>query len=130
MTKRFGRNTWSIVVPDGWHASHGDECSTLENSTGALQLSAYFKSSEVSEADLREFASEHLEAGAIPSAARCGDFIGFEFAYADDECFCRQWHLRHGTQLLFVTYTCALGHERDHDAALDRALGSLVATDP
>lgn len=129
MAARFGRDTWSLVVPDGWRAWHDDECATLvgPGEIGALQISAYFKESEVVDLDLREFAAEHLEAGAKPRPTEAGDFVGFEICYADDEFVCRQWYLRNGRQMLFVTYTCGFESRGVEDGRVGAALSSLVA---
>jgi hypothetical protein len=40
MVARFGRETWSLVVPDGWRAWHGDECATLMGANHALHQTA------------------------------------------------------------------------------------------
>jgi hypothetical protein len=127
---RFGRETWSLVVPDGWRASHDQECATLvgPREEGVLQISVAFKDSEVVDADLRDFAVEHLEAGAKPQPTEAGEFVGFEISFGDDERFWRQWYLRNGRQVLFVTYTCVLELRGVEDGPIDSALSSLVAS--
>ncbi len=128
MGARFGRDTWSLVVPDGWRAWHDDECATLvgPREIGALQISAAFKDSEVVEMDLREFAAEHLEAGAKARPIEAGDFVGFEICFSEEERFSRQWYLRKGRQMLFVTYNCALESRGAEDDQIAAALGSLA----
>jgi hypothetical protein len=126
---RFGRETWSLLVPDGWRAWHDDECATLvgPGDVGALQISAAFKDSEVIDADLREFAAEHLKAGAKPRPTEAGDFVGFDIAFSDEECLWRQWYLRNGRQMLFVTYNCGLESRGVEDGPVRAALASLAA---
>jgi len=128
MVGRFGRETRSLVVPDGWRAWHDDECATLmgPREVGALQISAAFKDSEVVD-DLREFAAAHLEAGAKPQPTEAGDFMGFEIAFSDEERFWRHWYLRNGRQLLFVTYNCGLESRGVEDGPVGAALASLAA---
>ncbi len=130
MGTRFGRETWSLVVPDGWHARHDPECATLEcePAIGALQISAAFKDSPVLDEDLRDFASEHLEAGAIMRPTVAGDFVGFEIAYSDGGTSWRQWYLRCDNQALFVTYNCAENERGREDASIAEVLASLTAT--
>lgn len=43
MVARFGRNTWSLVMPDGWRAWHDDECATLvvPGEIDAFEISAF-----------------------------------------------------------------------------------------
>ena len=98
MNTRFGRETWSLLVPEDWDAQHDEECATLIGEIGALQVSAAFKETEVLDSDLRDFASDHIDAGAAPRPMQAGDFVGFEIAFGDDECFWRHWYLRNDKQ--------------------------------
>lgn len=129
MTAHFGRETWSLLVPDDWRAWHDEECATLvaDDEIGALQISAAFKDSDVQASDLREFAAEHLEAGAKAKPTEAGDFVGFEIAFRDEDRFWRQWYLRNGRQMLFLTYNCDLESRSAEDAVLRDILASLVA---
>lgn len=77
--------------------------------------------------DLRDFAAEHLKAGAKPRATEAGDFLGFEICYGDEERFWRQWYLRNGSQMLFVTYNCGLESRGVEDDRVGVALASLAA---
>jgi hypothetical protein len=78
MNRRFGRETWSILVPNGWTASHDTACATLVGSPaiGALQLSAAFKETPVLDEDLEDFAAEHLQAGATATRVVAGGLSG------------------------------------------------------
>ncbi|MCK5943910.1 MAG: hypothetical protein KAI24_18140 [Planctomycetes bacterium] len=127
MATRFGTQSWDLAVPDGWEASHGEDCATLVGPTevGALQISAAFKDSEVLDDDLRDFASEHLDAGATPHACSAGDFTGFEICFSDGETFWRQWFLRHARQMLFVTYNCSVAERGVEDGLVEEILASL-----
>ena len=127
MSNRFGRETWSITVPDGWHARHDPECATLEADppVGALQISMAFKESPVLDEDLREFASDHLEAGAVTRPVVAGEFVGFEIAYGAGDTFWRQWFLRRRDQALFVTYNCHESERGREDSSVAKALASL-----
>lgn len=129
MNARFGRVTWSLRPPEGWRAWHDEECATLvaDDEIGALQISAAFKDSEVVDADLRDFAADHLDAGANPRPTEAGEFVGFEISFSDGERFWRQWYLRNGRQLLFVTYNCGLDCRGVEDGPLGAALASLQA---
>lgn len=130
MRSRFGRETWSISVPNGWHARHDPECATLEADppVGALQISAAFKGASVLDEDLRDFASDHLEAGAVTRPVVAGEFVGFEIAYSVGDTFWRQWYLRREGQALLVTYVyqeSARGHE---DSSVEQVLASLSSS--
>lgn len=127
MASRFGTDTWTLQVPSGWRAWHDEECTTLvgPGGLGALQVSVAVKDSEVLDEDLRDFASEHLAAGAHAEAAEAGDYAGFEVAFSDGERYWRQWFLRRGRQALFVTYNCEGGHRGADDDAVRQILASL-----
>ena len=129
MSERYDGGTWSLLLPVGWRGRQEDELDQLfgPDDVGAMTISAAFKDSEVLESDLRDFAAEHLEAGAKASPARCGDFVGFEIAFRDDDAFWRLWYLRNGRQMLFVTYSCDFDARGVEDDAIREALASLVA---
>lgn len=129
MNARFGGESWSLRPPKGWRARHDAGCATLvaDDEIGALQISAAFKDTEVVDADLRDFAAEHLEAGAKPRPTEAGDFVGFEIRFRDDERFWRHWYLRNGRQMLFVTYNCGLDSRGEEDGPVGAALASLEA---
>lgn len=127
MASRFGTDKWTLQVPSGWRAWHDEECATLVGPAdlGALQVSAAFKGALVLDEDLRDFASEHLAAGAHAEAAEAGDYAGFEIAFSDGKRYWRQWFLRGGRQALFVTYNCAVDHRGAEDDDVRLILASL-----
>ena len=55
MTSRFGRASWSLVVPDGWRAWHDEKCATLvgDDEIGAFQISAAVRNPPASTAKCR-----------------------------------------------------------------------------
>lgn len=130
MTRRFGTTNWSVEIPDGWSARHEEDCATIadESDVGALQISAAFKDGDVTDDDLRDFAADHLDAGAVAAPAPCGNFVGFQIAFGDGEFVCRQWFLRSRQQALFVTHTCAESDRGSLDDAIDKVLSTLVDT--
>ena len=129
MKRRFGRETWSLGIADGWHGRHDPDCATIVAvpEVGALQISAFFNDSAVTDADLREFAAEHLEAGAISRKVTLGDFVGFTIAFGTKDEFWREWYLRNGGQMLFVTYNCDADQRGIEDEAVDEMLATLSA---
>lgn len=131
MSERYEGGTWSLLLPAGWHGLQEDDVDQLfgPDDVGAMTVSTAFKDSEVLEDDLRDFAAEHMEAGARAAPAHCGDFVGFEIAFRDDDSFWRHWYLRNGRQMLFVTYNCDFGARGVEDDAIHQVLTSLVAQD-
>ena len=128
--KHFGTDTWSIVVPTGWRAYHESECSTLLDGSdiGALQISAMFKDDTILDEELRDLASDKIEAGAITRDVFLGNFVGFEIAFTVDEIFWRQWFLRHKDQCLFITYNCDLRNRNSEKPAISDILASLSSS--
>ena len=118
---------WSLAIPDTWIDTHHAECVTLEaqRPLGALQISSHAKDSDVSDDDLRDFADEHLKAGARPVPANFGDYSGFSIAYSKDGCYWRDWYLRRGRHMVFATYNCAESSRGKEDSAVNDILSSL-----
>lgn len=131
MQRRFRSDTWSLTVPEEWSARNDEPVATLHNidPIGVLQISAAFKDTKVLEADLRGFASEHIAAGVKTRPCTAGDFVGFEIAFGDEESFWRQWYLRNGRQMLFVTYNCGADYRGIEDEIVRSSLCSLIAYD-
>jgi hypothetical protein len=101
-------STWQTRIPDDWTAVSDDTCVTLTppDGTSALQISAYQKSTPVTDADLNDLAVEPLAAGAAPQPLTCGDYTGFTLAFIVADIFWRYWYLRCGPQMLFITHNC------------------------
>ncbi len=122
---------WSVAIPDTWIGTHHAECVTLEaiKPVGALQISGHTKDSEVSDDDLRDFADEHLKAGARPVPANFGNYSGFSIAYGRDGFFWQEWYLRRGRHMVFATYNCAESSRGKEDSAVNEILSSLSPID-
>ncbi|MEM6673821.1 MAG: hypothetical protein AAF726_13335 [Planctomycetota bacterium] len=128
MTRTAGSEHWSIDVPEGWSVREDEDCLSILSPVheDALQLSSHRKKAgAVSDADLLEFAADHLDAGAPRRGAGLGDFVGFEIAYEVDEFARREWYLRSGQTLLFATYTCAAARAGVRDEEVELALITL-----
>ncbi len=128
-TERYGTETWSLELPEGWSFEHDGEVATLltPGGSGALQIGVALKDSEVLPGDLESFASEQTEAGAEPAPCTAGEFEGLELSFEDGGSAFRQWYLRNDRQLLFVTYACPLAERGAQDEALGTLLDSLMA---
>ena len=128
MSAYFGGESWQVMLPKGWHGRHDPECETIcsDDAVGALQISCAYKEGRVRDDDLRDFAEEHLVAGAKTRKVEIGAFSGFEFCYEKDGRYWRQWFLRNGSVALFVTYNCDLadaGVENGQVQSILRTLG-------
>lgn len=126
MSQMHDGPTWSIAHPESWSVQEDDETVlfSARESGAVLQISAYAKDGAVIDADLEEFAAEHLEAGAEPEPVEHDVYAGFGIAYEVDEHAWTEWFLRHHDQMLHLTYRCPL----EHQAAEAPVVGNMVAT--
>lgn len=124
--KPFEGKSWSISLLPDWIGEHEDECSLIYHpeGVGALQISAYTKATPVTDEDLREFAEEHIEAGAKLSPIQTGEFTGYTIALGIDDTFWQYWYLRNASTMLLVTYHC---DEDKRNQELEQ-IKSMVAT--
>lgn len=118
---------WSIDLPDAWEDEADDDGITLfdPEGSGALRISAVEREEEIGDDFLDYMAAEHLEAGAEPEEVDCGDFDGLELSYGDDDHYWREWYLRAGSVMLYVTYHCPLADEGREDDTVDAILETL-----
>ena len=125
--KTFEYPLWSINVPDAWEEEHDEEGVSLFNPDGhgTLEISTLEQDEEVDDGFLEYMAGEHLDAGAEPEEVECGDFTGLELSYADAEHYWREWYLRAGHLMLYVTYHCPLVNEGIEDDEVDAILETL-----
>jgi hypothetical protein len=125
--KSFTQPDWALNIPDDWESEVESECAVLyhPDKSGTLQISSTRHEDNVTETDLMEIASEHIEAGAILEDATLGDFDGFTLSYATDDEYWREWYLRCDTLMLFVTYYCNLEEEGADDDIIDAILETL-----
>lgn len=125
----FASAYWRISVPPAWAARNDPECASFERhgGVGSLQISAARKAGLVTDDDLRDFANDHLRAGAKTKDLQLGDFSGFVLRYRDEENYWRQWFLRCGATAVFVAYNCPLESEGEEDEIVDSVLGTLRA---
>ena len=125
----FRSEYWSVELPDGWSVEEGDTCTSIfsESAVGALQLSAARNSNgPATDADLRNFAKEHLDAGALIKPVTCGAFTGFYLHYSMDDMYRREWWLRSDDTVLLATYTSNLEDKGTEDPVVNRILETLT----
>lgn len=128
MAQRHGGDGWNIAVPSGWTARDEDDCVHLippGRGDGVRLTSARKGESRVKDADLVDFAADHLDAGAPRRDVRLGDFVGFEIAFDTEDLAVREWTLRAGNVLLFVSFGAMLTEAGGLDEQVERALITL-----
>src|ERR1051325_7728488 len=105
---------WSVHLPDDWQSSEEPECVTLYRSQrrGSLQISAARKQEEtVTDRDLQNFAEELIDSNLALEKVSYSTFSGFSVSYSRDARFWKEWWLRSGTLMLYLTYVVALGDQ-------------------
>jgi hypothetical protein len=106
MNSQFESAWWRTSVPEGWKANEDNVCVTFTSRRlpGALQVSAAIKeAAPVTDADLREFAHERI-ANKQVKAVETTYFDGIHIEFVDNDRFWREWWLKSGNLLLYVTY--------------------------
>lgn len=129
--KKFKSNWWSLQIPDGWNAERDEVCTTFtaKPEIGSLQISsARNDNGPATDDDLLEFAEEHIEAGAKLTEAKVGSLTGFYLGYTDEDFYCREWWLRRGKTVVFVTYTTEIEQRGQEDLVVDQILTTLEVT--
>ena len=130
--KTFKTSWWSVQVPEEWEIEEDDVCTTITATPhiGALQISsARNDNGPATDEDLLDFAEEHVKAGAKLREAHVGNLSGFYIHYSDDEFYSREWWLRRGNTVVFVTYTTELSLRGQEDVVIDQILTTLKVPD-
>jgi hypothetical protein len=74
-----------------------------------------------------EFASEQISRGLRIEKAKCGPFSGFSTVYSKSGSFWKEWWLRAGNLMIYVTYNVSEGSEGVEEDHVKRMLESLSA---
>jgi hypothetical protein len=127
MNQEFQSEWWEVSLPLGWTGKHEEECTTFlsQNDVGALQISAYRKDKKVTDIDLQEMASEHIEAGAKLKFVQLGSFTGFYFPFGTEDAYWRWWLLRCNQTMVYATYNCAPEERRKDEELVDQIMATL-----
>ncbi len=125
--KTFNTTDWSTRIPDDWTTETDPDCTALFHPDGAgiLEISASLQEEAVSFDDLEAIAAEHLDAGADASEVIAGDFEGLGLSYLHEGELWKEWYLKSGNLLVFVTYHCLEEDEEKEEGFVDVILGGL-----
>lgn len=107
MNKYIG-NGWEIALAKGWQTEIEDSLVNIydPNGYGAFQISSYSKNTAVSEADLIELASEHIESGAKYKIYKQNGGSVLTLAFGYDGTFWQYWYVSVGNLAIVATYNC------------------------
>ncbi len=125
--KKHRDECWEIKLPDDWEVESGDGFTELfqASGSGSLQISASRQDDFITDDDLLELASDHLEAGAEPEEVELGDFDGILLRYDSEGEYLCEWYVKADDVLLFITYSCPLQDEGVEDDTVDVILDTL-----
>lgn len=129
MTSTFTSAFWSVELPSSWTVTQEEECATFvtQNLRGILQISSAIKEQGlVTDEDLQEIAKDYVEAGAILIGVKYGLFSGFCLSYATEESFNKEWWLRSGRVMIYVTYNFELTTGGADEEAIDQTEKSEI----
>ncbi len=126
----FQGTSWAIKLLPDWTGEHDEDCSTIRHpeGLGALQISVFSKDSEVTDEDLKDFAQDHVEAGARLSESNSGEFKGFTLAFGVDEEFWQYWYVAKGNTALLITYNCEAADREVEIDDIKTMVASLATT--
>jgi hypothetical protein len=80
----------------------------------------------VTDKDVQEFMRDRLEPGVPTSKVEYGQFCGYSASYSKDGRFWKEWWLRSGGLLVYVTYNVSLDREQSELSTIEEVLGSLM----
>lgn len=104
--KIFDGVWWTVELPAGWSAKADGECATFwtDADVGVLQISSAKKEAGwITDEDLKEFARERVARSQL-SNERHGLFSGFVTEYVKGHLYWKEWWLRSGKLMIYVTY--------------------------
>ena len=127
-TLEVSTDYWTATVPDTWQLDADDSPALLADpdGVGALQISVAFKDTPVVEADIRDFAKEHLDAGAEPRPHETGALRGFSFAFEFEGVYWRHWYLFAGSMMVYATYNSDETDRAVEAAHVDAIVNSIT----
>ena len=125
--KKFSGEYWIVNLPDAWlgESEAGFDVIYDPEGVGELQISGSCHDQLIEYDDLYELAAEHIEAGAEEEQVEFGEFSGITLEYEVDDELIREWYLKSGSIMLFITYSCLLEDEGKEDDVVESVLESL-----
>jgi len=105
---KFAGNGWEILLEEGWESEIEEGMATFyhSNGFGALQISSYSKNIPVTEKDLKDLASDHINAGVKLKAYENNSSKVLTLAFGYEGVFWQYWYIAVGKTALVVTYNC------------------------
>lgn len=115
-------------MPAGWQAVENSECVTIsgKNLLSAVQISAARNEAGlVTDEDLKDFAAERLGDQTSLCQINTPIFTGFYAEYIKKDTFWREWWLRSGDLMVYVTYNVDIKYRGTEMRQVDEIVRSL-----
>jgi hypothetical protein len=118
---------WRLGLPDEWVAEQ-DEDSILitdRDDVGTIEIS-HLVAEEGDNLNIEVLARDNAEQPGLNwDSCVLGDFDGVETRYREEDASIREWWLKAGSLMLFVTYVCEIENEGLDDSIVDEILDGL-----
>lgn len=122
---------WTLKLPQNWSVSNEEDCVTFSGTPdlGALQVSAREKEIPVDNDDLREFATQRCDPESRLHPIAIGSLVGYYAQSLQDDTLWREWWLRSGNIMVYITYNIEESAAGAEDDILEDMLSSLRLRD-
>jgi hypothetical protein len=125
----FRSSWWSIRLLPNWNATESSECVSLrsQGDSGVLQISAIRKpAGQVTNDDVLEFASDSKQKGHVLKPIANVHVSGVTTEFLDQNRYWREWWLKDGTTLVYVTYNVSLASKDREMVPIEQMIGSIA----
>jgi predicted Zn-dependent protease len=133
MSDVFRSQSWAMKVPDSWTVDDSEEAVAFVPrgvDDAALIVSAFYKDSDITMEEMRDFIQSAAHDGILFSGVRLGDFTGYRTSYArrdeEGETAWRAWCVFCRDVFLYITYNCSLRRRGKDDAMVDDMLRTVT----
>jgi len=127
---KYTGNGWDIALAKGWQTEIEDNLVSIydPNGYGAVQISTYSKNTSISEADLKELASEHIESGAKYKTYTQNGGSVLTLAFGYEGTFWQYWYISVGNLAIVATYNCDEADQPNEIDIVKSMVSSIHAT--
>ena len=122
---------WHLKMPLHWSFRNDEECVTFtgDPDLGALQLSVREKETTVDNDDLRAFAADRADAKSHLEPIVISSLVGFYAQTVIDETLWREWWLRAGRVMVYITYNVEAAIAEGEGDIIDAMVSTLRLRD-
>jgi len=118
---------WLLNIPSLWDAEFSDDTDVIYDNAGIgeIVISTVYQENGISDGQLEEMASEHVDTDSMLDDVVLGDFSGIAVSFEEGGEYWCEWYLRSENILLFVSYNCAVKDFEVDEDVVESILESL-----